>query len=185
MDIRAYFVYTIVISALIYPVVCHWAWNADGWATKMEIGDHTVGVIDFAGSGVVHMTGGMAGLVGAIVVGPRKYRFDAETVDEGTGNRVNWGGQNAAFQSLGTLIPWVGWYGFNCASTGAITDSGVVVGHIDMTTTISAAAGGAATIVSGRLVDGAWEPKNCSNGILGGLVAITAGCADVEAHGAF
>jgi Amt family ammonium transporter len=54
-----------------------------------------------------------------------------------------------------------------------------------MTTTISAAAGGAATIVSGRLVDGAWEPKNCSNGILGGLVAITAGCADVEAHGAF
>jgi ammonia channel protein AmtB len=91
MDIRAYFVYTIVISALIYPVVCHWAWNADGWATKMEIGDHTVGVIDFAGSGVVHMTGGMAGLVGAIVVGPRKYRFDAETVDEGTGNRVNWG----------------------------------------------------------------------------------------------
>jgi Amt family ammonium transporter len=185
MDIRAYFVYTIVISGLVYPIVAHWAWGPGGWAQSIEADEgRTVGVIDFAGSGVVHMTGGMAALVGAAILGPRKYRFDG-TKDSTTGKVLDWTGQNAAFQSLGTLILWVGWYGFNCVSTGAISGNGITAGHVAMTTTISAATGGVSTMILGRLLRGTWDPVCCNNGILSGLVAITAGCAVVEPMGAF
>jgi len=198
MDLRAYFVYTIFITAFVYPVVVHWAWTfpeentvngetvitgpggvgKPGWATQIEADGNTVSVIDFAGSGVVHMTGGMAALVGAILLGPRRGRFDA-------GDTNDWSGQNHAFQTLGTLILWVGWYGFNCVSTGSITGYGVDAGKIAMTTTISAATAGASTMMLGRLFTGAWNPAYCNNGILSGLVAITAGCAVVEPYGAF
>merc|ERR1711998_654041 len=198
MDLRAYFVYTIFITAFVYPIVVHWAWTfpeentvngetvitgpggvgKPGWATQIEADGHTVSVIDFAGSGVVHMTGGLAALIGAAMLGPRLGRFDKDT-----GN--DWSGQNHAFQTLGTLILWVGWYGFNCVSTGAITGYGVDAGKIAMTTTISAATAGASTMFLGRLFTGAWNPAYCNNGILSGLVAITAGCAVVDPYGAF
>merc|ERR1711998_171293 len=149
-----------------------------GWATQIEADGHTVMVIDFAGSGVVHMTGGLAALIGAAMLGPRLGRFDKDT-----GN--DWSGQNHAFQTLGTLILWVGWYGFNCVSTGAITGYGIGAGKIAMTTTISAAVCGATTMFLGRLTSGSWNPMYCNNGILSGLVAITAGCSVVEPYGAF
>jgi len=198
MDLRAYFVYTIFITAFVYPIVVHWAWTfpetntvngedvitgpggvgKPGWATQIEADGNTVAVIDFAGSGVVHMTGGMAALVGAALLGPRRGRFDAN-------DKNDWSGQNHAFQTVGTLILWVGWYGFNCVSTGSITGYGIDAGKIAMTTTISAATAGATTMMLGRLFSGAWNPANCNNGILSGLVAITAGCAVVEPYGAF
>lgn len=177
-DLRAYFVYTSFITSLVYPVVAHWAWGPDGWAQAIEADGKTVSVIDFAGSGVVHMTGGAAALVGAIVLGPRTGRFENDD--------NNWGGQNATFQTLGTLILWVGWYGFNCVSTGAINGgNGPVAGHVAMTTTLSAAAGGITSFLLGRMTTGSWDPVFCNNGILGGLVGITAGCAVVEPYGAF
>merc|ERR1712022_9053 len=104
------------------------------------------------------MTGGLAALIGAAMLGPRLGRFDKDT-----GN--DWSGQNHAFQTLGTLILWVGWYGFNCVSTGAINGYGIGAGKIAMTT----------TMFLGRLTSGSWNPMYCNNGILSGLVAITAG----------
>jgi len=195
MDLRAYFVMTIFLTAFVYPIVVHWAWTfpetqddgnitgpggvgKPGWATQIEADGNTVGVIDFAGSGVVHMTGGMAALVGAALLGPRRGRFEA-------GDSNDWSGQNHALQTLGTLILWVGWYGFNCVSTGGIDGQGLNAGRIAMTTTISAATAGATTMMLGRVFSGAWNPAYCNNGILSGLVAITAGCANVEAYGAF
>merc|ERR1711998_385296 len=198
MDLRSYFVYTIFITAFVYPIVVHWAWTfpeentvngetvitgpggvgKPGWATQIEADGHTVSVIDFAGSGVVHMTGGLAALIGAAMLGPRLGRFDKDT-----GN--DWSGQNHAFQTLGTLILWVGWDGFNCVSTGGITGNGIAAGKIAMTTTISAATAGSTTMLLGRIFSGAWDPANCNNGILSGLVAITAGCAVVDPYGAF
>merc|ERR1711998_122735 len=183
------------ITAFVYPIVVHWAWTfpevqADGtvtgpggvgkpgWATQIEADGNTVSVIDFAGSGVVHMTGGKDALVGASLLGPRRGRFE-------DGDSNDWSGQNHALQTLGTLILWVGWYGFNCVSTGGITGYGVDAGKIAMTTTISAATAGATTMMLGRLLSGAWDPAYCNNGILSGLVAITAGCAVVEPYGAF
>jgi Amt family ammonium transporter len=101
MDLRAYFVYTITITALIYPIVAHWAWGPGGWAQSIQADGKTVAVIDFAGSGVVHMTGGMAALVGAFMLGPRTGRFDD--------NNIDWSGQNAAFQTLGEWVPVYKW----------------------------------------------------------------------------
>jgi len=107
LKFSAYLIYTVVITAVIYPIVVHWAWDANGWlsAFKEDPGDLLManGYVDFAGSGVVHMVGGFAGLVGAIFLGPRKGKF-------GPGKRVNAiPGHNIAIGSLGMFILWFGW----------------------------------------------------------------------------
>jgi len=109
-----YIVYSIVLTSFIYPIVVHWGWNTEGWATAWSSDEDLLfmgcGVIDFAGSGVVHMTGGIAALIAAKIVGPRKGRFI-----EGVCKDLPQ--QSAVLQTLGTLILWFGWYGFNGAST--------------------------------------------------------------------
>jgi Amt family ammonium transporter len=179
----AYLVYSAVLTGFVYPVVVHWAWGPGGGFTEFEsLNDG--GVIDFAGSGVVHMTGGVAALVGAIFLGPRKGRFDPQT---GLPNKMP--AQSSVFQVLGTFILWVGWYGFNGVSTFILVSGGEATGaavaaKVSVTTTLAAAFGGLTCFALSKLVDGVIDPGTICNGILGGLVGITAGCATVEPEGA-
>lgn len=111
VSFNAYVIYSIILTSFIYPVVVHWGWSGDGWASPWS-GDADsrlfgCGTIDFAGSGVVHMTGGVAALFAAHSVGPRLGRFN----EDGTANSLPQ--QSAVLQTLGTLILWFGWYGFN------------------------------------------------------------------------
>jgi Amt family ammonium transporter len=184
VQFTAYLIYAFVLICFVYPVVVHWGWAGDGWASawKDEPADKfmEVGVIDFAGSGVVHMVGGTAALIGAIIIGPRKGRYDPET-----GAAVELPQQSAAFQALGTLILWFGWYGFNAVSTLALTGGlANVASKTAVTTTIAAAAGCMGSLLIGRILDGHISPSAANNGVLGGLVGITAGCSVVEPEGA-
>merc|ERR1719446_571817 len=108
-QLGAYIVYTSVITGFIYPVVVHWVWNPDGFLSAFNP-DHILdaGNIDFAGSGVVHMTGGVAGLVGAAILKPRTGRFEDPT---------KFAAHSSPLQVLGTFLLWFGWYGFNGGST--------------------------------------------------------------------
>jgi len=163
-----YLVYTIGISGFIYPVVVYWSWGY-GWASSWN-----GGLVDFAGSGIVHMTGGIAALVGAAVVGPRKARFDESK------KPIAIAAHNTTFQVLGTFILWVGWYGFNPGSALAIAGSGQIMSRAIVTTTLSAGTGGLTVVIADKfLVSHTWDVGMLCNGILAGLVSITAGTADV------
>jgi Amt family ammonium transporter len=185
--IVAYLCYAACLIGFIYPCMAQLVWGGNGYmSTFLSSSDRTdyfrgCGVIDFAGSGVVHMTGGVAALVGAIMVGPRKsFLEDKITVPT----------YGAVFQTLGTLILWFGWYGFNGGSTFGIVGSGELAAKIMVTTTISAGCGALATLALGSFIDSKYEGKSviklqyANNGVLAGLVGITASCAVVEPYGA-
>merc|ERR1719197_313963 len=167
----------------IYPVVVHWVWSGDGWISAFASKDNEYpgggypfedGVIDFAGSGVVHMTGGVAALVGAAVVKPRAGRFDENK------KPVPIKGHSSVLQVMGTFILWLGWYGFNPGSTLGITPAGyaMAASRVVVTTTLSAACGGVVVVLLDKLIGSkTWDVGSVCNGILGGLVSITAGCA--------
>ena len=191
--LEAYFVYSIVLTTFIYPIVVHWGWgygwlsawgaypDADGVARPIFKKDETSnGMIDFAGSGIVHMVGGMSGLVGAIVVGPRKGRFE----EDGTPAVLHDG--NKTLQSLGAFILWFGWYGFNCGSTLGISGNlANIAGKVAMTTTLSAASGCIWSTIIAKVLYGSWDVSIGLNGILAGLVSITANCSVVNPWMAF
>ena len=176
----AYLIYTVVITAVIYPVVTHWVWG-DGflsaYAGEIQFGDN--GMIDFAGSTVVHSVGGWAALVGAIMVGARRGKFSP-------GGIVNaLPGHSMPLGFLGVMILWIGWYGFNAGSTlglsGGFAD---LAARVAVTTTLAAGAGAATAMIISRLRTGHSDLSLTLNGVLGGLVGITAGCATVEPWGA-
>jgi len=173
----AYMVFSSLTTALIYPVVSHWVWSSSGWLSVLN-GDALLGgVIDFAGAGVVHMTGGVAALSGAWVIGPRVGRFDDQ------GHALPMPGHSSVLQVLGTFILWLGWYGFNAGSTLAINASAAeIAGRLVITTTLSASIGGIVAVNVDRFVKRGkdWDVSAMCNGILSGLVSITAGCAVVE-----
>ncbi|CAM9373511.1 unnamed protein product [Hapterophycus canaliculatus] len=179
VSFNAYIIYSIVLTSFIYPVVVHWGWGG-GWASAFVDEDllFDCGVIDFAGSGVVHMTGGLAALCAAIVVGPRTGRFN----EDGTANTLPQ--QSAVLQSLGTLILWFGWYGFNGVSTLLISGAASVAAKTMVTTTISGAFGAVTTVLLGKLHLHYWDGGAANNGLLAGLVGITAGCSTCEPEGA-
>jgi len=185
---EAYLMYSAVCSVLIYPVVVHWGWG-NGWLAKNAMPDddgafspllrgnqeESNGLLDFGGSGVVHMLGGFSGLTGAILVGPRLGRFDMD------GKPVAMPGHNTTMMALGTAILWFGWYGFNCGSTLAISNgAALVAGKVAVTTTISGASGCLMATVIGRIFEKTFDIGLALNGILAALVGITAGCAVVE-----
>ena len=177
---QAYLGYSFFLTAFVYPVVVHWVWDTSGWLSAFKTtGDgamYSTGMIDFAGSGVVHMTGGFAGLMGAIIVGPRIGRFAED------GRPVAMPGHNASLVVLGTFILWVGWYGFNPGSMLAIVGeaSKEVVARAAVTTTLSAAAGGITALTLNYSLYKVWDLIAVCNGVLAGLVSITAGCSVVE-----
>lgn len=193
-SLEAYFFYTICLTTWVYPVVVHWMWDGHGWLSPFNA-DPAIGggVIDFAGSGVVHMVGGFSGLCGAIMCGPRFRRFDDS--DDAKNSKYYAElqhqfefGHNVPFQVFGTLILWMGWYGFNCGSTLAANGAMDLASRVAVTSTLAAAAGGVTAALLGKLKSylanrksgGYWSIPRVCNGILGGLVSITAGCAVVE-----
>lgn len=177
LKFSAYLIYTVVITAFIYPVVVHWAWSADGWLSAFNADDLIManGYVDFAGSGVVHMVGGWAGLVGAAILGPRLGKFGKD----GTVNAIP--GHNISIASLGMFILWFGWYGFNPGSTLVLTGGAAdLAAKVATTTTLAACAGGVTAVIMSKVLTSRYDPGLTINGVLGGLVGITAGCATVE-----
>jgi Amt family ammonium transporter len=172
--LTAYLAYSVLITGFIYPVVVHWVWDGEGWISAFSADTFKGGMIDFAGSGVVHMVGGIAALVGAIAVGPRKGRFESDS----SGQMFN--AHSAPLQVLGTFILFVGWFGFNCGSTLGVAGYSHAMARAAVTTTLCAVAGGLTTTILGKIIDGKWDLGMMCNGILAGLVSITAGCSVVE-----
>jgi Amt family ammonium transporter len=156
----SYMLYSIVISALIYPVSGHWIWGG-GWL-------QTLGMWDFAGSTVVHSVGGWMALAGAIVIGPRLGKYTAE------GKPRAIPGHNIPLAALGVFILWLGWFGFNPGSTmGAVRND---ISHIVCTTNTAGAAGAIMALSTSKLIFKKWDAGMALNGVLAGLVAITAPC---------
>uniref|UniRef100_A0A7S3QFI0 Ammonium transporter n=1 Tax=Chaetoceros debilis TaxID=122233 RepID=A0A7S3QFI0_9STRA len=184
----AYLCYSLMLTGFVYPVVVHAIWNSAGFLSAFnESPFRGVGMIDFAGSGVVHMTGGATALIAAIVLGPRIGRFYDED-----GNPLDKPGEFAphsvSLQVLGTFILWFGWYGFNPGSTLFISVPGYgdVAALAAVTTTLAAAAGAVSSMFFDTLLgflsegEAEYDLTMAMNGCLGGLVGITAGCSTVE-----
>jgi len=180
-QLKGFALYTILMTSFIYPIVVYWGWSGSGALNYTE-GDESKSAVgpafmDFAGSGLVHLTGGVGALCGAIIVGPRNGRWDESKANDFDGHSV-------PFCVLGTFFLWFGWYGFNPGSTGSMHDVATAntAGLVAVNTTLAPCVAGLlvfslrALVFQPRLMDvGAF-----CNGILAGLVSITAGCAAVE-----
>jgi Amt family ammonium transporter len=163
MQFSGYLVYTVVISAIVYPISGYWKWGG-GWLNEM-------GFHDFAGSLVVHAVGGFAGLAGAILLGPRIGRFAKDGGDVAAPH-------NYTLATLGVFILWIGWYGFNPGSQLAFTGAANtdIVMLIAVNTTLAAGAGAVTALILSHFVKGKFDLGLALNGMLGGLVGITANC---------
>lgn len=163
----SYLIYTLVISLVIYPISGHWIWGG-GFLSK-------IGFIDYAGSTAVHSVGGWAALMGAVVLGPRMGKYNRD----GSTNAIP--GHNIMMATLGVFILWFCWFGFN---PGSSLESAGYIGHIAMTTNLSACAGALVAMFLTWKKYGKPDVSMTLNGILAGLVAITAGCHIVSLYGA-
>ncbi|ESR56512.1 hypothetical protein CICLE_v10019808mg [Citrus x clementina] len=182
----AYLIYSSFLTGFVYPIVSHWFWSSDGWASPTRPDNLLFGsgVIDFAGSGVVHMVGGIAGLWGALIEGPRIGRFDQ------SGRSVVLRGHSASLVVLGSFLLWFGWYGFNPGSfltilksygeSGGYYGQWTAIGRTAVTTTLAGCTAALTTLFSKRLLVGHWNVIDVCNGLLGGFAAITSGCSVVE-----
>ncbi|MCR5413429.1 MAG: ammonium transporter [Kiritimatiellae bacterium] len=172
IEFKSYLIYSILVSAVIYPVSGHWMWGSlageasQGWLEKL-------GFHDFAGSTVVHSVGGWIALAGAIALGPRlgKYRKD------GKANPIP--GHSLVLGTLGVFLLWIGWFGFNPGSYTAGIGS---IGRVAMTTNLAACAGTVAALATAWAIIGKPDLTMALNGTLAGLVAITAPCDLVTAN---
>lgn len=163
--LSVYILFSVFFTVLIYPVVGHWVWASQGWL-------HLLGKQDFAGSTVVHLQGGIAALIATIMLKPRIGKYNKD----GSANQIP--GHNQVYSVLGTLIIWLGWFGFNPGST--LTLKGEFFGYVALTTNLGAAAGAIGSMATAYLIYRKVEVSAIVNGILAGLVAITASCAFVE-----
>ena len=166
----SYLLYSIVISAIIYPISGHWIWGG-GWLASM-------GFWDFAGSTVVHSVGAWIALVGAAMLGPRIGKYNRD----GSSNVIP--GHSIPMAGLGVFILWLGWFGFNPGSTMSAVAGHDLLAHIAVTTNAAAAAGGVFAMITVWLLSKKPDVGMTLNGVLGGLVAITAPCAWVTTVGA-
>uniref|UniRef100_A0A803LXB8 Ammonium transporter n=1 Tax=Chenopodium quinoa TaxID=63459 RepID=A0A803LXB8_CHEQI len=166
----AYLIFSFFLSGFVYPIAAHWVWSSSGWlspsSANLFLGS---GAIDFAGSGVVHLVGGIAGLWGSIIEGPRVGRFDA------FGKPVSIKGHNATLVVLGS-------FGEILVAYPTTTDQGnwTAIGRTAVTTTLAGSMSGIVTLFGRRLLIGHWDALDVCNGVLGGFVAITSGCSVVE-----
>ncbi|MFI3258645.1 MAG: ammonium transporter [Rikenellaceae bacterium] len=167
----SYLIYSVFIFAVIYPVSGHWSWGG-GWLADM-------GFNDFAGSAIVHSVGGWLALVGAWVVGPRIGKYK-----NGKAHAIP--GHNLTIAALGVFILWFGWFGFNPGSQLAAcgTADSLAISQVFMTTNLAAAAGAVAALVVAWIKYGKPTLSLALNGVLAGLVGITAGCNLVSPAGA-
>ena len=179
-----YIVYSFFISLIIYPVEGHWTWGG-GWLCNDAAESFmmtTFGHVfhDFAGSAIVHSVGGVLALIGAIALGPRRGKYDAN----GKSRAIP--GHSLSMAALGVFILWMGWFGFNPGSQLAATGevNRIAISHVFLTTNLAAACGGIATMFVTWMKYGKPSFSLTLNGVLAGLVGITAGCDAVDAWGA-
>jgi Amt family ammonium transporter len=163
----AYLMYTVAVTAFIYPVFGSWVWGG-GWLSGLGENDF----IDFAGSTVVHSVGGWAALAGAIVVGPRLGKFAADK------SPLAIPGHSITLAALGVFVLWFGWFGFNAGSTVSGNDASIAI--IMVTTNLAAAAGALGALSLSYLLWKRFDASMTLNGVIGGLVAITAGTANMS-----
>ena len=172
MKFSGYLLVSMLVSLIVYPISGHWAWNglfgAGGWLGNL-------GFIDFAGSSVVHSVGGAIALAGAIVLGPRIGKYSKD----GKARAIL--GHNLPMAGLGVFILWFAWFGFNCGST---TAADMTLGIIAVNTNLAACAAFCTSMLTVWCKTGKPDPSMCFNGVLAGLVGITAGCAEVSPVGA-
>lgn len=166
-----YCIYSAVISAIVYPIEAGWVWNSAGWLAKL-------GYVDFAGSSVIHMVGGIASVIGAAMLGPRIGKYTKEKDGETVVNAFP--GHSLTLGALGCFILWFAWYGFNGAAASDPTQLAQILG----TTTIAPAVATFVCMMFTWIRNGAPDVSMCLNASLAGLVGITAGCANVDAVGA-
>ena len=179
----SYLIYSAVISAIIYPIFGSWAWgglfHGGGWLEAPEggflAGLGLPGFVDFAGSTVVHSMGGWLALAGAAILGPRIGKFGPD------GKPKAIMGHNLPLAALGVFILWLGWFGFNPGST---TTGDGTIGYIAITTNLAAAAGAVTAMIAAWVIFGKPDASMTLNGVLAGLVAITAPCFTVSPIGA-
>ena len=164
VQFRAYFVYSFFLSSLIFPTVVSWVWAGDGWLVNG-------GFVDLAGSGVVHAVGGTAALVGAAILGPRIGRFDEN------GRPVPIPGHNVPLAVLGVFILLICWFAFNA---GSILSADIQIGSIAVVTAMGAAFGGLGGTALSWLTLKTPDVTLIGNGVLGGLVSITAGALNLS-----
>ncbi|XP_033123907.1 putative ammonium transporter 1 [Anneissia japonica] len=178
----AYLVYSVFLTGFIYPIVTHWAWSSDGWLREMPNHKH-ISFIDFAGSSVVHILGGTVALLGAIMLGPRIGRFDAD------GNPVTIRGHTVPLAALGGFILFLGFLGFNGGSLGSISNpgDGVIVAESIVNTVLSGGVSALCALFINLVYykGSLWSLLTAINGGLTGMVAICAGCDAVHRWGAF
>ena len=179
-----YIVYSFFISLIIYPVEGHWTWGG-GWLCNDAAESFmmtTFGHVfhDFAGSAIVHSVGGVLALIGAIALGPRRGKYDAN----GKSRAIP--GHSLIMAALGVFILWMGWFGFNPGSQLAATGevNRIAISHVFLTTNLAAACGGIATMFVTWMKYGKPSFSLTLNGVLAGFVGITAGCDAVDAWGA-
>ena len=167
-----YLIYSAFISLFIYPVEGHWTWGG-GWLSQL-------GFHDFAGSAIVHSVGGVLALIGAVALGPRLGKY----APDGKSRAIP--GHNLTMAALGVFILWMGWFGFNpgsqLAASGEVNRT--AISHVFLTTNLAAAAGGIATMFLTWIKYGKPSLSLTLNGVLAGLVGITAGCDVVSPSGA-
>ena len=163
MKVWSYAVFVVIFCSVIYPLAANWVWNPNGWLFKM-------GFNDFAGSSAVHALGGFAALAGALVLGPRVGKYNAD----GSVNAIP--GHNLTLASVGAFILWFGWFGFNPGSTLGAVGKWELIGNVATNTFLASAAGGISTMVYTMLRYKKIDITMVINGVLAGLVAVTAGC---------
>lgn len=165
-NFTAYMIFSLVMTAFIYPVSGHWIWGG-GWLANK-------GFFDFAGSTVVHSLGGWVALIGALIVGPRTGKY----VD---GKVHAFPGHNIPLATIGVFILWLGWFGFNPGSTMAAV--GGDIAKIAVNTNLAGCVGGLAALFLSKVMFGKWDASMALNGVLAGLVSITCPCMWVDAPG--
>jgi ammonium transporter, Amt family len=165
MNFKAYILTAALICTVIYPLSGHWIWNSDGWLAKL-------GVKDFAGSAAIHAVGGFAAFAMAKVLGARKGRFNSD------GSANVFAPSNIPLASAGAFILWFGWFAFNAGST--LDASNTALASIAINTMLAAASGGTSALLITMKKFGKADPSMTINGVLSGLVAVTAGCAFVS-----
>lgn len=170
----AYCIYSALISLIVYPIEAGWVWNlgGKGWLQQLHF-------VDFAGSAVIHSVGGVAALIGAIVVGPRIGKYTRRKTGEVKVNAIP--GHSLTLGALGVFILWFGWYGFN----GAAATNNDSLASIFMNTTIAPASATVVCMIYTWIRNGKPDVGMSLNASLAGLVAVTAGCASFDALGAF
>lgn len=186
-NFKAYCIYSLVISAIIYPVEAFWVWGlgengeAISWLQKMAANFNVDGTaltfIDLSGSAAIHMVGGVTALLGAAILGPRIGKYAKKS--DGTVEVKAIPGHNILVGALGCFILWFGWYGFNAAACQSIQS----MSRVFMTTTVAASCATVATMMFTWIKNGKPDISMTLNGSLAGLVAITAGCASVDLVG--